>query len=77
MNGAKVIRSTFGFIDTEGKPNELFFFSPVVTENQHSTQIFRTKYGATHPLDAQWVRTGGKKKKKKKKPEPGSNWSLL
>lgn len=30
MNRANVVRSTFGFTDTKGKPNE--FFSPVVTE---------------------------------------------
>lgn len=67
MNGAKVIRSTFGFIDTKGKPNELGFYFPVVMEKPtFYIQISRTKYGTGHPLDAQWIVTEKNKTKQNK-----------
>lgn len=68
-NGAKVIRSTFGFIDTKGKPNELVFFlsfffflnSLVVAEKPTFCSDLSHQLGRPAPtgysMDSNWENT--------------------
>lgn len=52
-----VIRSTFGFIDTKGKPNGWLLFFPVVMGKPTFYSDLLHRNGAMHTLDAQWIVT--------------------
>lgn len=78
MNGAEGLRSTFGFIDTKGKPNELAFCFSVFMEKPTSYSGLLHQVWCLPPLDAQWIILIKNKIKNKKTqtPKPGSYWSL-
>lgn len=69
MNGAEGLRSTFGFTDTKGKPNELGFCFSVFMEKSTSYSGLLHQVWCLTPLDAQWIILIKNKIKKKKQPK--------
>lgn len=55
MNGAEGLRSTFGFMDTKGKPNELGFCFSIFVEKPTFFSDLLHQVWCPPPLDAQWV----------------------
>lgn len=77
MNGAEGLRSTFGFIDMKGKPNELgFCFSLFMEKNNILLRSFAPRMVPSTPGCSMDNINLKNKPTKPQTPKPGSYWGL-